>query len=175
MTTTIKGGLEHYDVDRIATPQLVFPNRLLYMPYLNIETRAYWHGEDPKEKGQTDDHDRTGPLRTQPNYNPWSERSISSVSTLASPPKNPTFDLKTSNNALHLPKPTTIGQSMIWMDKSHLSSGKRSIGSMFGGHLKRSGNWKTLRSTIDPVARRSWYGVLSVQQCKHPWSFSTVE
>ncbi|MBW0464450.1 hypothetical protein O181_004165 [Austropuccinia psidii MF-1] len=55
-----------------------------------------------------------------------------------------------------------------WVSR-HLTLGKRSIGSMFGGHLKRSGNWKALRSTIDLVARCSWYGVLSAQQCEHSW------
>ncbi|MBW0525688.1 hypothetical protein O181_065403 [Austropuccinia psidii MF-1] len=46
--------------------------------------------------------------------------------------------------------PTAIGQSTIGPGgfgptSLHSSLGKRLIGSMFGRHLKRSGNWKTLR------------------------------
>ncbi|MBW0579089.1 hypothetical protein O181_118804 [Austropuccinia psidii MF-1] len=47
MTTTmkvkyndIKGSLEHYDLNSIATSKLYLPYQLLYMPYLDIKTRG---------------------------------------------------------------------------------------------------------------------------------------
>ncbi|MBW0510801.1 hypothetical protein O181_050516 [Austropuccinia psidii MF-1] len=79
---------------------------------------------------------------------------ITRASTHALDPKNHTYDPRTSNGALRLPKLIVIGQSMtrpksFGLTNRPLSLENELIGYEFGGRPARSGTWKIWQSTTD--------------------------